>query len=246
MLAALHQAVADTRDRDRSAPPSRRRPRRAISTRRCEDLQAAKAELAKLEKQVARTLAEQQAASTPWHAQQAQRGRDIRRAAADQKKLQRGSTPLIRQQVAKRQHPEQVTTGRCAGRWPADGERRIRLQQRSSTTRRATAAPISTTASISRRRYARRSGPPPAGTVVFVGWNWADGSDPAWIVVIAHADEPADLVRPHAAAATRSASGRVNKGQIIAYKGRTGHATGAHLHWMVELNGDFVNPRLFL
>ena len=25
-----------------------------------------------------------------------------------------------------------------------------------------------------------------AGTVVYVGWNWADGADPAWIVVIAH------------------------------------------------------------
>ena len=38
----------------------------------------------------------------------------------------------------------------------------------------------------------------------------------------------------------------VKKGQIVGYEGNTGHATGAHLHWMVELNGTFVNPQLFV
>ena len=38
-----------------------------------------------------------------------------------------------------------------------------------------------------RRRTARRSRRAAAGTVVYVGWNWADGPDPAWIVIIAHA-----------------------------------------------------------
>ena len=39
-----------------------------------------------------------------------------------------------------------------------------------------------------------------AGTVLYVGWNYADGYDPAWIVIIAHSAGPRDLVRAHAAA----------------------------------------------
>ena len=35
---------------------------------------------------------------------------------------------------------------------------------------------------------------------------------------------------------------RVSQGQVIGYEGNTGHSTGAHLHWMVEFNGNFVNP----
>ena len=38
----------------------------------------------------------------------------------------------------------------------------------------------------------------------------------------------------------------VAKGQLIAYNGLTGWTTGPHLHWAVQLNGNWVNPRLFL
>jgi murein DD-endopeptidase MepM/ murein hydrolase activator NlpD len=32
----------------------------------------------------------------------------------------------------------------------------------------------------------------------------------------------------------------------VGYEASTGRSTGCHLHWMVELDGQFVNPRLFV
>ena len=84
------------------------------------------------------------------------------------------------------------------------------------------------------------------GQVVYVGWNWADGSDPAWIVVIAHAGNLRTWYAHMQPKRPVDVGQSVRKGQVIGYEGSTGHATGAHLHWMVELNDDFVNPRLFL
>ena len=87
-----------------------------------------------------------------------------------------------------------------------------------------------------------------AGTVVYIGWNYADGPDPAWIVIIAHS---AGLQTWYAHMQPRYPGGlhagsQVSRGQVIGYEGNTGHSTGAHLHWAVMFNGDFVNPRLFL
>ncbi|HEX5826439.1 MAG TPA: peptidoglycan DD-metalloendopeptidase family protein [Candidatus Limnocylindrales bacterium] len=84
-----------------------------------------------------------------------------------------------------------------------------------------------------------------SGRVVYIGWNYADGSDPAFIVIIAHS---ANLTTWYAHLQARypvSAGQVVKKGQVIGYEGNTGRSTGAHLHWMVEYNGSFVNPRLF-
>jgi hypothetical protein len=38
----------------------------------------------------------------------------------------------------------------------------------------------------------------------------------------------------------------VSKGQVVGLSGKTGRATGPHLHWSVILNGAMVNPELFI
>ncbi len=88
-----------------------------------------------------------------------------------------------------------------------------------------------------------------AGVVVFAGPNPYDRSPRAWIVIIAHAENLvtwyAHLDNRRHPIAVRSGD-KVVSGEIIAYEGLTGRTTGPHLHWMVESNDNFMNPRLFL
>jgi murein DD-endopeptidase MepM/ murein hydrolase activator NlpD len=85
-----------------------------------------------------------------------------------------------------------------------------------------------------------------SGTVVYCNWNYADGADPAWIVIIAHSQSLETWyahLQPSCPAAVGS---KVRSGTVIGHEGNTGHSTGAHLHWAVRYNNDFVNPRLFV
>jgi murein DD-endopeptidase MepM/ murein hydrolase activator NlpD len=84
------------------------------------------------------------------------------------------------------------------------------------------------------------------GRIVYCGWNYADGADPAWIVIIAHS-QALETWYAHMTPDCPVAQGAsVRGGQVIGHEGNTGHSTGAHLHWAVRFNDEFVNPRLFL
>ena len=83
---------------------------------------------------------------------------------------------------------------------------------------------------------------------MFVGYNPHDPpSDPAWIVIIAHAR---GISTWYAHMQPRRPDGvyqgaRVAAGQVIGYAGNTGRSTGVHLHWVVEVNGTPVDPRRY-
>jgi murein DD-endopeptidase MepM/ murein hydrolase activator NlpD len=85
-----------------------------------------------------------------------------------------------------------------------------------------------------------------SGTVVYCGWNYADGADPAWIVIIAHASNLQTWYAHMIPGCPVGSGHHVSTGQVVGHEGNTGHSTGAHLHWAVMFNGSFANPRLFL
>ena len=83
-----------------------------------------------------------------------------------------------------------------------------------------------------------------AGKIRFVG------REPygAWMVVIGHGDglrsRYAHLVPTRVAGVAKGRA--VRKGQLIGYMGKSGLATGVHLHFEVKRNGSFVNPGRYL
>lgn len=243
-LAAIHQTVAETRARTNTLRQETAAQKRDLD-KALRALNETKKELKKLEKQVARTLAQQRARYAALVRNKKNAARIIAQAAADQKKLQSRINTLIARQVARGNIPSKFNG---TMRWPMDsftvsGEYGCSSLEFYPPGNGCTnfhngidlvapfGAPIRAAA---------------AGEVVFVGWNWADGPDPAWIVVIAHAGNLKTWYAHMQPKRPVDVGQSVKKGQIIGYEGSTGRSTGAHLHWMVELNGDFVNPRLFL
>lgn len=87
------------------------------------------------------------------------------------------------------------------------------------------------------------------GVVLFAGPNPYDPYPKAWIVIIAHSDSLLTWyahVDNGAHSPLVTAGQSVKAGQVIAYVGMTGRTTGPHLHWAIEYNSEFVNPRLFV
>ncbi|HEY2915722.1 MAG TPA: peptidoglycan DD-metalloendopeptidase family protein [Candidatus Limnocylindrales bacterium] len=86
----------------------------------------------------------------------------------------------------------------------------------------------------------RAAGP---GKVVYAG---RAPYDPSYIVIIAHSSH---LTTWYVHIQTRipvHVGQYVSTGQVVGYEGCTGWCTGPHLHWSVQLNGTWANPRLFV
>ncbi len=156
--------------------------------RRMEELRKQQARLKALEKAAKAALAEQKAEYQKLAADKKKLREAIAAAAAARKKLQSKIDKLVDRQFQYGNIPSAYngTLG-----WPMAGhdQRRLRLQLASRGTAPGNGcahfhngidivAPYGTPV--------RASG---AGRVVYCGWNYADGADPAWIVIIAHSSE---------------------------------------------------------
>ncbi len=81
-----------------------------------------------------------------------------------------------------------------------------------------------------------------SGTVTAAGWNSGGYGN---MVDIDHGNGIWTRYG-HAEAVAVSVGETVQKGQIIAYMGSTGFSTGPHVHYEVHVDGELVNPILYL
>lgn len=244
-LAAMEASVQATRDQTNSLRKVTGAQKRELD-RRLEELRAAQATLRELERQTQRELAKQRAAYTKLAENEAALRRAISADASAQRKLQQRVDALVREQRQRGNVPS-VYNGTFT--WPHAG----RITQEFGCTGFPWEPPLGNCPNFHRGIdiAAPRWTPVRAaadGVVVFAGPNPYDPYPQAWIVIIAHSsslrtwyahvdDERPPIVR---------AGQWVEQGQVIAYVGSTGRSTGYHTDWRVELNGEFVNARLFV
>ena len=243
LLAAIHQTVEETRTANEVLRQETRVQKLALDKSLVE-LKEAQAQLKKLEKAAQRQLKKQKAAYAELVRNKKNVKAAIARAEANQRALAKRIDSIIEKQRRAGNIPSKYN-GQF--RWPMIGSisgefgcssypgygpgygcahfhNGIDIVAPHGTPIRAAAA----------------------GVVVYIGWNYADGADPAWIVIIAHSSNLKTWYAHMEPRQPVSVGQQVKAGTVIGYEGNTGNSTGSHLHWMVELDGGWKNPRLFL
>jgi murein DD-endopeptidase MepM/ murein hydrolase activator NlpD len=244
-LIALHRTVELTRTQTNSLRQETAVQKAALDAR-MEELKEAQARLAVLEAETKKSLAAQKAAYAKLSKDAAALKKALAASASAKQKLQNKIDDLVARQYQLGNIPS-VYNGSL--RWPMSGS----ISGEFGCSPFPFYGPGNGCAHFHNgidivAPYGTPVKAAGAGRVVYIGWNYADGSDPAWIVIIAHSQ---DLSTWYAHMQPRypggiGAGSVVAAGQVIGYEGNTGKTTGAHLHWMVQYNGKFVNPRLFV
>lgn len=244
-LAALHQATDDTRVRTNDLRQETAAQKRALD-KSLTALNGAKAQLKALEHRTSVALATQKSAYATIARNKVAARAALARAAAAQTRLKNQIAALIAKQMQSGNIPS-AYNGTL--NWPMAGD----VTQQFGCTGFAWEPAYGSCSHFHQGiDIVAPFGTPvhaaAAGTIVYIGWNYADGADPAWIVIIAHSQS---LQTWYAHMAPQfpggiTAGSYVSAGQVIGYEASTGHSTGAHLHWAVMMDGTFVNPRLFL
>ena len=208
------------------------------------DLNDARKELAALEAETARLLRQQQAAYARLAANKSKLAATLRAQVEAQKKLEALIARLVAEALAKGGIPS-VYNGTF--QWPMRG----RITQEYGCTgfswepAYGSCRHFHNGIDVANTMYTPiyAAGP---GKVI---WSGRSPYSTSWNVIIAHSSH---LVSWYAHLDNRAhppvvrAGQYVAKGQLIAYEGMTGYTTGPHLHWAVQLDGNWVNPRLFL
>jgi murein DD-endopeptidase MepM/ murein hydrolase activator NlpD len=241
-LLALHETVDETRDQTNVLRQQTAVQKQKLD-QRLDELKKAQAKLKKLEKAAKAALAAQKARYTQMAVSKAAVKRALATSARAKHKLEKKIKNLVARQYNLGNIPSRFNG---TLRWPMGGT----VTQPFGCTGVVWEPPSGSCPHFHNgidivAPFGTAVRASAAGRVVYIGWNYADGADPAWIVIIAHSS---NLTTWYAHMQPRypvSAGQVVSKGQVIGYEGSTGHSTGAHLHWMVEYNGSFVNPRLF-
>ena len=208
------------------------------------DLNETRHTLALLQAQTKKLLAAQQAAYAKAAADKQRLAQQLAAAKAAEDQLEALIERLVREQLAKGGIPSEYNGSLS---WPMAGT----ITQEFGCTGFSWEPPLGncqhfhTGIDIANSMYTpiHAAG---AGKVIWAG---RSPYDPAWIVIIAHSSH---LVTWYAHIDNRSHPPAVHegdyvaKGQVIAYEGMTGWTTGPHLHWAVQFDGNWMNPRLFL
>ena len=241
-LISLHQTVEQTRAQTSTVRQATAVQQQKLDKRLAE-LETTRTKLVKLEKAAKAALAQQQSQYTQLSSDKVKLKKTIAAATAAKKKLQKKIDDIVASQFAFGNIPSAYSGSL---RWPMSGT----ITQDYGCTGFGWEPPYGSCAHFHKGiDIVAPSGTPVrasgAGRVVYIGWNWADGYDPAFIVVIAHASNLTSWYGHLQAGYPVKAGQIVSAGQVIGYEGNTGHSTGAHLHWMIQFNGEFVNPRLF-
>jgi len=245
VLAAVHQSATDTRTETESLRVETAAQKVALD-QSLQELKAAKAQLAKLEKQVKLELSRQKAVYATILRNKKNASKALAAAASAQRRLTVKIADIVARQARAGNIPSQYNG---TLHWPMVGN----VSQNFGCTGFSWEPPLGGCAHFHRgidlvAPYGTAVRAAGDGVIAYIGWNYADGLDPAWIVIIAHSSGLqtwyAHMEPKYPGAITQGS--QVTAGQIIGFEGNTGHSTGAHLHWAVMFNGSFVNPRLFL
>ncbi len=242
VLTVIHQTVVDTRTQT-NALHALAAQQNTILAGQLSDLAAAKAQLQQLETQQQNLLAAQNARYAALAANKSKLKATLAAQAKAEAQIEALIRKLVLEQLAKGGIPSQYSGSLM---WPMSGV----ITQNFGCTGFWAEPPYGSCAHFHRGidianamdTPIRAAGP---GKVIWAG---KSPYDTAWIVVIAHSTH---LVSWYAHIDSSPGpvvhTGQyVAKGQLIAFEGNTGNSTGPHLHWAVQLDNVWVNPRLFV